>query len=53
MNEGKLPADVPLDYGPDNIDFKRKKNSNCWYKVEDSGNERSPADNNFTDGIRE
>jgi len=44
MNEGKLPAYVPSDYEPDDTDFKRKKKaSNSWGKVEDSGNVRSPS----------
>jgi len=53
MNEGKQHAHVPPDYGPDDTDFKRKKNSNSWDKVEDSENDRSPADNNSTSGIGE
>jgi len=52
MNGGKLPAHVSFDYRPDETDFKRgKKASNSWSKVEDSGNEKTPADNNSTDGI--
>jgi len=53
MNGGKRPAHIPSDYGPDDTDFKRKKASNIWDKVEDYRNVRSPADNNSTDGIEE
>jgi len=49
----KATCPCSSDYGPDDTDFKRKKASNCWDKVEDSGNKRSPADNNSTGGIGE